>query len=39
MSIWDLRQMIESSIPWWIPFVISVFMLTICILVSPRRKK
>ena len=21
MSLWDLRQVIEKAIPWWVPFI------------------
>lgn len=29
MSVWELRQWIESQLPWWLPFAIVLVALTL----------
>lgn len=39
MSVWELRQTMESAVPWWIPFAVVAVLLTAFLVMAAREKR
>jgi hypothetical protein len=39
MSIWELRQVMESAVPWWVPVAVAAVLATAYCVVDALRKR